>query len=459
VRREILRLLRAQPLLAWIVGGLALAGVFVAVALSGGEDDEPARAPAPAGSQAAQPAARSFLRRLIPAPATGLPGARVPGVIRRLVARMPAERKAAQLMLVGFEGRDTTISFFRELKRTDMGGVVFERRNYIDPVQLLAMTTSVVNATARKGHEPPLILARQSGGELSTFPDLPPAAEPGELAGIKDAANEYAEAATALREAGLNGVLGPPVNVGAHEADALGTRAFGDDPAQVAEFGKAAVAAFRRARMLVAPEHFPGIGAATEDTDRSPAQVGLSVEELQRRDLIPFRAAIAAGAPAVVVSHATYAPDDFVVPGSLSAEVIGKLLRGGLGFRGLAISDDLSAGAITSTQPSTADAAVAAVAAGIDMVWISGGQAQIRKAYRALVAAIKGGKLARARVDTAVTRILTVKRELGLRVRRREAPPQYPGAANPGTGAAPPAQTGAPAPAPPAQPTGPPAAQ
>ena len=108
MRREILRLLRATPLFAWIAGGLVIAAVAVVVALSGDDGDGWAKAPAAPGTAAAQPAARSFLRKLVPAPATRLPGARVPGVIRRLVARMPAERKAAQLMLVGFDGRDPT---------------------------------------------------------------------------------------------------------------------------------------------------------------------------------------------------------------------------------------------------------------------------------------------------------------------------------------------------------------
>nr|MDQ3936130.1 hypothetical protein [Actinomycetota bacterium] len=400
---------------------------------------------------------RSFLARIVPSPAGGLPGARVPGVIRRLVARLPVERKAAQLMLVGFSGRDPSASFFRTLKRTDYGGVVIDRRNYLDDVQLEAMTASIANATARKGHEPPLILARQQGGEQSAFPDLPPAAPPGELAGLRDAIAEFGRTAKTFRAIGLNGVIGPSVDVGTHAAGALGTLAFGDEPAAVADYARAGVAAFRRAKLLSAPEHFPGIGGATEHTDEGPAQVGLSLDELKDRDLVPFRAAIRAGAPAVVVGHANYVTDDFVVPASLSRALARDLLRGGLGFRGIAMSDDLSAAAIATTQPSIAAAAVDAIAAGIDMVWISGPASVQAQAYRAILAAIRKGTISRARLDAAVTRIITVKRELGLRVRKRTPPPEYPGAANPGVpGAAPPAAPGVPPPAPGAPP---PAAQ
>lgn len=436
----------------------ALAGVLlVALAVllvsrgddDGGSDPAPARAPAPAPAPRAAAPADSFLARIVPAPATGLPGARVPGVIRRLVKRLPVERKAAQLMLLGFRGSDPSATFFRTLKRNDFGGVVLERRNYRDSVQLEAMTASVTNATARKGHEPPLILARQGGAEDSAFTDFPPAGAPGELAGLPDAVDQFNDTARALRTVGLNGVLGPAVDVAANEGGALGVRAFSDDPEEVSAFARAGVGAFRRAKLLSAVEHFPGIGAATAHTDQGPAQVGLSLEELRERDLVPFRAAIRAGAPAVVVGHANYATDDFVTPASLSRTLATDVLRGGLGFRGIAISDDMAAGAITTNQPSLSKAAVAAIVAGIDMVWLSGPPAAQAKTYRTILSAIKNGTISRGRLDTAVTRIITVKRELGLRVRRRTPPPQYPNAANPGSGQSEPAAPGAiPPPAP-----------
>jgi beta-N-acetylhexosaminidase len=445
VPREILRRLRELPPIALAIGALAIATVVAALALGGGEEKratEPERraaAPAPK----APPPGRSFLARIVPSPAAGLPGARVPGVIRRLVARLPAERKAAQLMLVGFRGADPSATFFRTLRRNDFGGVVFEQRNYRDDVQLEAMTASVANATARKGHEPPLMLARQEGGAHSAFPGFPPAAAPGDLAGLRDAVAEFGRTTKMFRAVGMSGVIGPPVDVGAPGTTTLGTRVFSDEPDTVAAYARAGVSAFRRAKLLSAPEHFPGIGGATSHTDEGPAQVGLSLEELQKRDLVPFRAAIAAGVPAVVVGHASYAPDDFVTPASLSKTFATDVLRGGLGFRGVAISDDLASAAITTTQPSIADAAVAAIAAGVDMVWISGPPGEQSKAYRAILAAIKSGKIPRGRVDAAVTRIVTVKRELGLRVRRRTPPPQYPNAANPGSGQVEPAAPGA----------------
>jgi beta-N-acetylhexosaminidase len=451
VPREILRRVREVLPLVAVALMVAVLGVAVVVVSDGDDEKAPTR-PAPSAPKAKPVRSNSFLARIIPPPGGSVPGARVPGVIRRLVARLPVERKAAQLMLVGFQGQDPSVRFFRTLMRTDYGGVVLERRNYRDPVQLEAMTASVVNATARRGHEPPLILARQEGGEGSAFPDLPPAAQPGDLAGLADAADQFQRAAAALRSAGLSGVIGPPADVARNEAGALGARAFSDEPGRVSAFTRAGVGVFRRAKLLSAPEHFPGIGGATQHTDEGPAQIGLSLEELQKRDLVPFRAAIRAGAPAIVVGHGNYVTDDFVVPASLSKTLTTDLLRGGLGFRGVAISDDLTAAAITTTQPSVDRAAVDAIVAGIDMVWISGPPSLQARAYRAILAAIRRGTISRARLDAAVTRIITAKRELGLRVRRRTPPPQYPNAANPGSGQIEPV---APGPAPPPGPAAP----
>jgi beta-N-acetylhexosaminidase len=173
------------------------------------------------------------------------------------------------------------------------------------------------------------------------------------------------------------------------------------------------VNAYKRAGMVSAVEHFPGLGAATQSPDDGPASIGLSLDQLRKRDLVPFAAAIRAGVPAIVISNASYSTDDFVTPATLSRAVSTDLLRGEMRFRGVAIADDLSQPAIT-TSMSVADAAVQAIAAGSDMIYISGPARGQEAAYRALLHAVRTGAISRARLDEAVTRVLTLKREYGL---------------------------------------------
>ena len=115
-----------------------------------------------------------------------------------------------------------------------------------------------------------------------------------------------------------------------------------------------------------------------------------------------------------------------MVPGSLSHAIATTLLRGQLGFRGVAITDDLEAGAITS-QMSVPRAAVQAIGAGADMAWISGPESDWLAAYRTLLQAVKKKRISKLRLDTAVTRIITAKRELGLKNQTRKIPPGAPG--------------------------------
>jgi beta-N-acetylhexosaminidase len=141
--------------------------------------------------------------------------------------------------------------------------------------------------------------------------------------------------------------------------------------------------------------------------------VGLGLRELRRRDLRPFRAAIAAGVPGVVLGHGLYPMTDYVTPASLSRRVATNLLRGELGFRGVSITDDLAEPAVT-TSLAVPDAAVAALRAGADMLFISGPPADQQAAYVAVLRAVRRGRVSRRRLNEAVERILDVKRDYGL---------------------------------------------
>ena len=175
--------------------------------------------------------------------------------------------------------------------------------------------------------------------------------------------------------------------------------------------------------------HFPGLGSANQPTDDGPAAVRSSMGQVSAMDLPPFRAAIRSGVPAVLLSLAAYEPDDFVTPGALSRSIVTGLLRGRLGFHGIAMTDDLTSGAITALMP-VPQAAVQAVHAGADMVWISGPASLQRQASSAILAAVRAKKIPQSRIDEAVIRILAVKGELGLGSRPlpRVPKPAVPGA-------------------------------
>lgn len=393
-----------------LLAGLALVGGAL-VGRSGG-----AEAPEVPEASRGEPLQRvSFLARVIPpAPERRRPaGPRVPRSIEDLARRLPLERKVAQLFLVGFRGKDLTADVYRRLRRLDYGGIVIDRQNYSGPQVLGQLAGEALVISQQSRHVPPWVMAPQQGGEYNAFPDLPPADAPADLASADEAGRQAARAASTLRPLGLTGVIGPLVDVGLEEDPALGGRVYSDDPEAVAGFADSTVTAYRRRGVFTVVGHFPGLGSASQLTEEGPATVGLSLSELRERDLLPFRAAFQAGAPAVLLSHGLYTMDDFTVPGSLSRNVATNLLRGELRFRGVAITDDLADPAITA-QSSVPDAAIRALQAGADMLYVSGPPRDHQAAYVAVLRAVRARKLSRARLDEALFRTLIAKRDYGL---------------------------------------------
>jgi beta-N-acetylhexosaminidase len=412
------------PVLVLVIGfgaGLALAAIFGLGDDTSGErlSAQPPSSRGPARDPRSQ---KSFLSRVVPPPAGSLRGARPPAEIARRVREMPVEQKVAQLMIVGFDGRDATAPIFRRLPRRTYGGLMLEERNFESRPQFRVLTAELQAQVTRSRTTQPFLGAVQQGGEWNALPALPPESAPADVESVAEGAIEARAAARGLKRVGLNMVFGTPsLEVGPEDGGAMGTRAFSDEPPQVAAYAQGAVDEYTGAKVLPAPGMFPGLGAAATPPEEGPPNVGLNRDELRARDLVPFRAAVRAGAPAIVIGHGLYVTDDFVVPASLSPTVSSNLLRGQLGFRGLAISDDLTLPAITTTTP-VAEAALRSIGAGVDMVYVPGPGAVIEDTYNALLKAAKGGGLPRRRIDEAVTRVLVAKSDLGL-LRPRKAPP------------------------------------
>jgi beta-N-acetylhexosaminidase len=398
------------------VVALAAAAAGVVVGANQGNEEEPATGLQP---RAGQPLDRtSFLARIIPAgEAAGRQAPRGPNVpksVADLARRLPLERQVAQLFLFGFQGTDLTAEIFRRLRNQDLGGIVLSRPNDAgDPALLGQLGAEAKVIAEQEGHVPPWVLSVQDGGEFNELVGLPPALAGADLASTDEAAAQALETAQTLRDLNITGLLDPVIDVGFESGSALGARVYSDDPEEVSAYAEAVVRAYREERLFGAVKHFPGLGAADQSTQFGPATVGLDLEQLRQRDLRPFRAAFEAGAPAVVLSHALYPVNDFTRPGSLTREIATDLLRGELGFQGVAIADDLADPAITSSF-SVPDASVEALKAGADLLFISGPVGDQQAAYSAVLAAARAGDIPRGRIQEAVLRALEAKEDYGL---------------------------------------------
>jgi beta-N-acetylhexosaminidase len=331
-----------------------------------------------------------------------------PKEVKGLLGELSLEQKADGVVIAGFDDPD---SIEAALEKSSIGGVLVGpddwQRGGAGLVKRLRGATSAQRV-------PALIVAQQEGGIYRAYPGLPPAEREVEIGDLGDPALAQAsaqETGAALKAAGFDLNLAPVADVATLDSP-VADRAYSDDPNVVTAMASAAAAGCAASGTACAFSHFPGLGAASEDPARGPATVSLDPATLEARDLPPFSAAFEAGAPATVLSLAFYAAYDPATPAALSHAVATDLLRDELGFEGVAISDDLTLGAITAGLGAP-EAAVQALAAGTDMVLVDDPVAT-EEARAAILEAARSGAISPSRLDQAIARVLDLKRQLGL---------------------------------------------
>src|SRR5690348_4829484 len=219
------------------------------------------------------------------------------------------------------------------------------------------------------------------------------------------------------RAAGLNWIFAPVCDVNSNpENPIINTRSYGGDPSRVAEFVSQYIRGVQENGAMATAKHFPGHGNVNTDSHISVPVIPSSAAELERIELVPFRAAIAAGAGAVMSGHLAVPalepePD---TPATLSPRTWTDLLRKKMGFEGIGVTDALDMGGVT-TIDSAPNIAVRAIRAGADVLLIPPNP---DAAIAALKQAVESGELPLARVNEAVLRILRAKADLELETRR-----------------------------------------
>ena len=314
-----------------------------------------------------------------------------------IVRDLSVAEQAKQVLLLGFEGDPGAVP-------DGLGAVLVRTENGVGAAKTLANGG---------GEIPRLVATSQEGGIYRSFPDLPPGERELDIGRSKspDAALVWSQVTSkALAEAGFDLNLFPVADVATLDSPLAG-RAFSDDPAQVAVLTEQALEGCEDADLACAPAHFPGLGAASQDTAEGPATVSSPVEVLSNRDLVPFRA-VAKSAPAMVLSLGLYPDFDAVVPAAMTESIATGLLRDEIGFKGLAISDDLGSGAVSASFP-PAEAAVRAIAAGTDMVQFASPD-DAEGVADAIEQAVEDGEITPERLAEAAERVIDLKRELGL---------------------------------------------
>ncbi|MDP9438028.1 MAG: hypothetical protein M3P49_04695, partial [Actinomycetota bacterium] len=184
---------------------------------------------------------------------------------------------------------------------------------------------------------------------------------------------------------------------------AIGDRSYGSDPELVGRMVAASVGGFEEAGVVSAAKHFPNHGPAIEDSHVGYPRVEHGMDEVRSFDLPPFRDAVGAGVPMVMVGHLVYPAIDPERPASLSPRAM-RLLREDVGFRGVIVTDDLAMEG-ARRGGTAARAAVEAAEAGADLLVLSGLPQEQADAYDAVVAAVESGEIPRGHIEESLQRI------------------------------------------------------
>jgi beta-N-acetylhexosaminidase len=332
---------------------------------------------------------------------------------------------ARSIVAVGFDGAGAGEAPLEALRAFAPGAVVLFGRN----VGAAGPLRELIAALRGLTDPAPLVAVDQEGGRVARLPEpvvqLPSAMAVGAAGDVDACEGLGVLLGRDLADLGISVDFAPVADLALDRANTvIGTRAYGGDPLTVGRFAAAFARGLERGGVAATLKHFPGHGSTAVDSHLALPRVDADEATFRARDLVPFAAAISGdAAQLVMVAHVVVEAFDPQRPASLSPQILTGLLRDELGFDGVACTDCLQMDAI-AREPGTVAGAVAAVAAGADLVLISHSLALAHDAAAAIAAAVESGALPAARLLEAAGRVRALRE-------RHALPRPYRGALDP----------------------------
>jgi beta-N-acetylhexosaminidase len=293
--------------------------------------------------------------------------------------------------------------FLSRVRNGKMGGVVLLRNGWLTRSTAARVTAELEQAACTRG-EPLLIAVDQEGGLVRRLFWAPPTEAPAYMTSPADAATQASGAAAALRAVGIDVDFAPVVDTPSSARSFLGSRAFSPSRAWNASMARSFVGGLQDNGIAATAKHFPGLGLASGNTDNGRIVIRSAAWKV-REGLTPFAGAIKAGVKLVMLSTAVYPKlDPSDRPAAFSPAIVNGILRRQLGFKGVTVTDSLTAPA-ADRIPHTA---TRAMLAGSDLL-IFGAESASERGYSTLLADKAGSPGLQARLTQAAARIRALK--------------------------------------------------
>ncbi len=341
----------------------------------------------------------------------------------QILSSMTLDEKLWQLFFVAPEAltgeeavTESSDALQQALAEKPVGGVILFARNLISREQTVSLLADVKSASRLA----PFLGVDEEGGTVSRvgansamgvtqLQDMSAYGASGDAAALY---GDLYNLAQSLNMLGFNVDFAPVADVTTgSDKNPMKLRSFSSDPERCASMVSVSVGALQDSGVAACLKHFPGYGTATADDHNGSVSLDRTLEQLEQTEFVPFSAGIDKGAYFVMVSHLSVPAvtgDD--TPADLSEKLVTELLRNTLHFQNIVITDAQNMGSIAQNYTS-AEAAVAALRAGVDMVLMP---QDLQEAYDGVSKAIADGVLTEDRIDRSVLRILNVKIQLGL---------------------------------------------
>ena len=341
----------------------------------------------------------------------------------QILDTMTLEEKLWQLFFVAPEAltgeeavTESSDALQQALAEKPVGGVILFARNLISREQTVSLLADVKSASRlapflgvdEEGSTVSRVGANSAMG-VTQLQDMSVYGASGDASALY---GDLYNLAQSLNTLGFNVDFAPVADVTTgSDKNPMKLRSFSSDPERCASMVSVSVGALQNGGVAACLKHFPGYGTATADDHNGSVSLDRTLEQLEQTEFVPFSAGIDKGAYFVMVSHLSVPAvtgDD--TPADLSEKLVTELLRNTLHFQNIVITDAQNMGSIAQNYTS-AEAAVAALRAGVDMVLMP---QDLQEAYDGVAKAIADGVLTEDRIDRSVLRILNVKIQLGL---------------------------------------------
>jgi beta-N-acetylhexosaminidase len=320
-------------------------------------------------------------------------------------------RHVGQIAIAGFAGHEIPAELRMVAREFDLGGVILFARNVAEPEQVAEIA---VQAQTLARELPLWVSVDQEGGRVarlrSPFTVWPPMQTLGR-SGDERLAERFARAlASELRAVGITLDYTPVLDIHTNPKNpVIGDRALADRAEDVARLGTVIIRTLQAEGIAACGKHFPGHGDTSVDSHHDLPLVEHPPDRLRAVELVPFRAAVAAGVASMMTAHILIPALDDERPATLSPAIVDGLLKQELGYQGLVLSDDLEMKAI-SARYGVPEATVAAIAAGCDAVLMCGVSQDVQvAALEAVIRAVETGTLPLRRLEDAMARHRRVK--------------------------------------------------